>query len=144
MSPFSLNRLQSKHILKHLGFTLIELLITVAIIGILASVAYPSYTDYVMRSNRSEAQRELMRYANLQEQVFVDTRSYAIDMKGLGKSTVTVRTDSKNYLIKVINPTATTFTLRAIAKNNQVNDSGCVKLNIDHLGTKTPKACWEK
>lgn len=144
MTQFSLNSLQRKYILKHLGFTLIELLITVAIIGILASVAYPSYTDFVMRSNRSEAQRELMRYANLQEQVFVDTRSYAVDMKGLGESTVTIKTDSKNYLIKVINPTTTTFTLRAIGKNNQVNDSGCVKLNIDHLGTKTPKACWEK
>lgn len=59
---------------KELGFTLMELLITVAIIGILASVAYPSYTDFVVRSNRSEAQRELMRFANLQEQVFVDRR----------------------------------------------------------------------
>jgi len=144
MSLSSLNRLQNKQIINNLGVTLIELLITVAIIGILASVAYPSYTDYVMRSNRSEAQRELLRYANLQEQVFVDTRSYATDMKGLGHTSVSIRTDSKNYLIKVINPTATTYTLRAIAKNNQVNDVGCVKLNIDHLGRKTPKACWEK
>jgi type IV pilus assembly protein PilE len=125
------------------GFTLIELMITVAIIGILASIAYPSYTDFVMRSNRSEAQRELMRFANLQEQVFVDTRSYASDMKGLGLSTVNFNTSSKNYVIKVLNQTATTFTLRAIGKQNQVNDSGCVRLNIDHLGTKTPKACWE-
>ena len=129
---------------KQLGFTLVELLITVAIIGILAAVAYPSYTDFVMRSNRSEAQRELLRYANLQEQVFVDGRSYAADMKGLGESTLTIRTDSKNYLIKVQNQTATTFTLRAVAKKTQLNDTGCTRLNIDHLGTKTPAACWEK
>ena len=44
-----------------------------------------------MRSNRSEAQRELLRYANLQEQVFVDTRSYATDMKGLGHTSVSIR-----------------------------------------------------
>lgn len=129
---------------KNYGFTLIELMITVAVIGILAAVAYPSYTSFVMQSNRSEAQRELLRYANLQEQLFIDTRSYAADMKGLGKSTVTIKTESKNYLIKVQNQTQTTFTLRAVAKNNQVNDTGCTRLNIDHLGTKTPTACWEK
>lgn len=129
---------------KNYGFTLIELMTTVAVIGILAAVAYPSYTSFVMQSNRSEAQRELLRYANLQEQLFIDTRSYAADMKGLGKSTVTIKTESKNYLIKVQNQTQTTFTLRAVAKNNQVNDTGCTRLNIDHLGTKTPTACWEK
>lgn len=147
---YKTNDKKSKHFLhensrKQLGLTLIELLITVAIIGILAAVAYPSYTDFVMRSNRSEAQRELLRYANLQEQVFVDTRSYASDMKGLGESTVTIKTDSKNYVIKVTAAsTATTFTLRAIAKQTQVNDTGCTNLRLDELGTKTPAACWEK
>jgi type IV pilus assembly protein PilE len=126
------------------GFSLIELLITVAIVGILAGVAYPSYTDYVTRSNRSEAQRELMRFANLQEQVFVDTRSYASDMKGLGFSTVSIDTDSGNYTISVSAQTATTFTLKAVAKKNQVNDTGCKNLTINQLGVKTPTACWEK
>ena len=60
-----------KKIVHNLGFTLIELLITVAIIGILAGVAYPSYTDFIVRSNRTEAQRELLHLANLQEQIFV-------------------------------------------------------------------------
>lgn len=129
---------------KSLGFTLMELLITVAIVGILASVAYPSYSDFVIRSNRSEAQRELMRFANLQEQVFVDRRSYAADMTGLGESSATILTESKNYRIRVINQTRTTFTLRAIAQNNQVNDVGCVRLNIDQLGTKTPATCWDQ
>lgn len=129
---------------RYLGFSFIELLITVAIIGILAGVAYPSYTDYVMRSNRSEAQRELMRFANLQEQVFVDSRSYASDMKGLGSNTVGFRTASKNYVIKVISHTATTYTLKAIAKNGQLNDTGCTGLKINHLGVKTPAVCWEK
>jgi type IV pilus assembly protein PilE len=128
---------------KNDGFTLIELMITVAIIGILAAVAYPSYTDFMLRSNRSEAQRELMRYANLQEQVFVDNRSYASNMKGLGETTLTVRTASKNYLIKVTGQTATSFTLRAIAKKNQINDTGCEVLKINELGLKEPAACWE-
>ncbi len=126
------------------GFTLIELMITVATIGILASIAYPSYTDFITRSNRSEGQRELLRYANLQEQVYVDSRSYAANMKGLGKSTVTIKTNSENYIISVSDQTATTFTLKAEAQNNQTSDTGCTTLTVDEIGTKTPTICWEK
>jgi type IV pilus assembly protein PilE len=140
----SLKNMQKKLSAKALGFTLIELLITVAIIGILASVAYPSYTDFVLRSNRSEGQRELMRLANLQEQVFVDTRSYASDMKGLGMSTDEYTTESGNYLISVAaGATKTTFTLQAVAKKSQVKDTSCKTLKVDHVGAKTPKECWE-
>jgi type IV pilus assembly protein PilE len=134
--------MNKKH--KSHGFTLIELLITVAIIGILAAVAYPSYTDFVTRSNRSEAQRELLRYANLQEQVYVDTRSYAADMTGLGAGTASIDTESTNYTISVSAQSATTFTLRAVAKNSQTSDTGCTTLTVDQIGTKTPIACWEK
>lgn len=144
MVQLSLKNMQKKMSTKTLGFTLIELLITVAIIGILASVAYPSYTEFVLRSNRSEGQRELMRLANLQEQVFVDTRSYASNMKGLGMSTDEYTTESGNYLISVVaGATATTFTLQAVAKKSQVKDTDCTTLKVDYLGAKTPKECWE-
>jgi type IV pilus assembly protein PilE len=131
---------------KELGFTLIELLITVAIIGILAGVAYPSYTDFVLRSNRSEGQRELLRYANLQEQVFVDSRSYAATMNGLGGSTTsTITTELGHYIISVQASTATTFTLQAVAQGSQTNDTGCTTLTVDEIGVKTPvTSCWER
>ena len=58
------------------GFTLIELMITVAVIGILAAVAFPSYTQYIVRANRSAAQSFMFTVANRQEQSMLNARSY--------------------------------------------------------------------
>lgn len=124
------------------GFTLIELLISVAIIGILASVAYPSYLDYVARSNRAEALSELLRYSNMQEQYFVDTRSYAGTMTAFGSSSATVTTESGNYEISV-RTTTNGFRLTATAQGSQAtNDSSCRTLNITEAGVKSPTSCW--
>jgi len=136
-----------QRIKKNQGFSLIEVLITVAIIGILAGVAYPSYTGFVTRSNRAEAQRELMRLANLQEQVFVDTRAYATNMVGLGFTNATYTTETGNYEITVSAQTATTFTLTATAKLSQAsNDSACGTLTINDAGKQSGASshCWEK
>jgi len=130
------------------GFTLIELMITVAIVSILASIAYPSYTDYVVRSNRSEAPLELVRLANLQEQFFIDTRTYTAVMTELG---LTVNdsdayiTPKGNYEISsVINEIGTTYTLRATALGNQaINDINCQNILLTDTGNKLPLICWE-
>ena len=145
MAHQRLSRCESNYKPKQLGFTLIEILIVVAIIGILAGVAYPSYTEFVLRSNRSEAQRELLRYANLQEQFFVDSRAYASDMTSLGGSSASIDTESGNYTISVSAQTATTFTLQAVAKKGQVKDTGCTTLTVNEIGNKgtTSATCWE-
>ena len=58
------------------GFTLIELMITVAIVGILASIAYPSYQDSVMKSRRADVKGVLLGLTNAMERRFTETNSY--------------------------------------------------------------------
>jgi len=126
------------------GFTLIELLIAVAIVGIISSIAYPSYSDFVVRSNRSEAQRELLRIANLQEQLFVDRRVYTEDMTVLGLTADPFITDSENYSIDA-EVTGSTFVLTATALGNQkTKDTACETLSVTDTGLKSPSGtCWE-
>jgi type IV pilus assembly protein PilE len=66
------------------GFTLIELMITVAVIAILAAIAYPSYQDYIRRGIRSAGQQYLMDLAQREEQLFIDQRQYTNVIGPLG------------------------------------------------------------
>lgn len=64
------------------GFTLMEVMITVVIIGILAAIAYPSYTNYVTAARRSDATINLTRIAALQEKFFTRCGRYADNLIG--------------------------------------------------------------
>jgi len=131
------------------GFTLIEVMITVAIIGILAAVAYPSYTDYILRSNRTEAQQELIRLANLQEQLFVDQRTYTNNMSDLGvlvtEGSYQIPRHSANKLYTITGTKdGRIFILSAKAQGLQARDIGCTTLTINESGLKAPSTgCWE-
>ncbi|NQZ12955.1 MAG: type IV pilin protein [Algicola sp.] len=137
------------------GFTLIELMIGVAIVGILASIAYPSYTDSLNRSRRAEAMTELVRVANMQEQYFADNRTYAIDMTKLGFSADPYITENGYYSIDTAAITAITtdYLITATAAGLQgSNDGACTTFSLNYLGQKTAKKgtedntneCWDK
>lgn len=69
---------------KRSGFTLIELLIAIAIVGVLAATAYPSYQGYVRKGNRAAAQSFMLEIAHRQQQHFINSRSYAATLTALG------------------------------------------------------------
>ena len=117
------------------GFSLLEILVVVAIIGILAAIALPSYQKQVQRSNRANAQSFMLDAANKQ-QIFLSTaRAYA---QTLTELQVTPTNDLNNVYTFAINAPAgavpPTFTLTATPINNQVPDGW---IAIDQNGTKT-------
>ena len=59
------------------GFTLIEVMIAVVIIGIIAAIAYPSYTKYMTQTRRSDAKIALTQAASVQEKYYADCMWYA-------------------------------------------------------------------
>ena len=137
---------------KTYGFSLIELMVAVAIVGILAGIAYPSYQEYVGRSNRAEAQYELMLMANRMEQFFLDNRAYTQDMRDLGVGQDPMITESGRYSIDAT-VNGGSFILTATARQQQLNlDKGCRTLSVSDTGQKTAtdssnnatNDCWEQ
>lgn len=122
------------------GFSLIELMVAVAIVGFLAAVAYPSYTGFVREARRGEAMKELYKYANLQEQFFLDNNTYTATIGALeGTTDTTFTTESGLYSISAAAPTTSTFTLTAtpVSSASQADDSDCQSFTINQAGTRT-------
>ncbi|MCL1138934.1 type IV pilin protein [Shewanella pneumatophori] len=124
------------------GFSLIELMIAVAIMGILASVAYPSYVQYVAKGARADGLAGLMKVANLQEQYYLDNRQYATDMTKLGLAADPFVVENGFYSIDSTGTSG--FVAIATALGAQASrDSGCTAIQITETGAKTPLECWE-
>ena len=130
------------------GFSLIELLIAVAIIGILAAIAIPMYSDYVTRSRRADGQAKLMQVAQDLERCYTQYSTYNHDSCSVFASG-TVISDQGFYVISASGDdlTESTFTLTATARNEQAVDTDCKTLTLTHLGEQSatgddPNSCW--
>lgn len=122
------------------GFTLIELMITVAIVGILAAIAYPSYQNYILRSHRSEGMALLSEAAARMERYYAQNSTYATaSFKGLGLTSDANATglDSPNkyYSLRLVNLAATTYNLSVVPQNAQASDK-CGTLTLDSTGLR--------
>lgn len=124
------------------GFTLIELMITAAIVAILASVAFPSYQQYVIRSNRAAAQAEMMDIANRQQQFFLANRSYATTLAALGYSLPGELNERYTAGITTNNAaTPPNFTVTFTPIGAQASD-GPTPLTLNNQGIKSPAGKW--
>ena len=123
------------------GFTLIELMITVAIIGVLAAVAVPSYKSYIIKTNRAAAKVQILDIANRQPQFLVANRAYATkaQLEASGYSMPTDISGRYTYDVTIGTGTTPTYTITFTAIGEQVSD-GPLTLNSD--GVKTPADKW--
>lgn len=132
------------------GFTLIELMIVVAIVGILAALAYPSYQDYIRKTRRSDAVSALTTARLQQEQWRASNKTYAT------KTDLDLETSPDGYYSISIgetldeatcaltgNPTATAYAIKASATTTggQNQDSGCANLCTNKSGAFYPDDC---
>lgn len=129
------------------GFTLIELLVTVAIIGILASIAYASYQSSVTKSRRGAAASCLQERAQFMERFYTANLTYA----GAPAPPACDADVARYYTVSfVAAPTAKAFQLQAVPLGSQLaNDTECGTLTLNQQGLRgeggtaaTPDECW--
>ncbi|MGZ5008108.1 MAG: type IV pilin protein [Methylobacter sp.] len=140
---------------KQKAFTLIELMVAVAIIGLLAGIAYPSYKDSVRKSRRADVKSVVLGLANAMERRFTETNSYlgaaagSADTGAPGIYTVPAATASY-YTVTISAATASSYTLSAAPTGAQSTDE-CGTLTLTHTGVKgitgaasgiTATYCW--
>lgn len=121
------------------GFTLIELMIVVAVIGILATIAYPSYQDSIRQARRIEAQSVMLDIQLLQEKYRVNHVSYG-SLTDLGSFS------SDYYTFAISGNSASAYTITATAKSgtSQAGDTGCGAMTLNQASARTPDSCWKK
>ena len=130
------------------GITLIELMIAVVIIGILASIAYPSYTSYLQKSRRADAHSALMEIELEQQRIRATGNAYReLSDLNLRETTSDNKSSGGHYNINITLISGSSFTATASATGSQANDTECAEMKIEVAPGQTsydPADCWRR
>lgn len=133
------------------GFSLIELMIVVAIIGIIAGIAYPSYMESVRKSNRADAKATLNDVAHRLQRCFTTYNAYnnancAVATSLSGGGTIT-SAEGMYSVTAVMDATTYTLTAAPVAGTSQAADTNCGSLTLTNAGVRNATGshgvdCW--
>ncbi len=133
------------------GVTLLELMAVVMIIGVLGMIALPSYRQYVMRAQRTEAKTALLRLQTNQERFYLANRTYGGTANLVALGFPTGQSENGSYQLTIAGEDATTYTATATpiagARIDMTLDAMCTSLSLTAQGVKTatgttPTSCW--
>ncbi len=130
------------------GFTLIELMVVVAIVGILAAIALPSYTEYIKRGDRASARSALLEAQQFMERYYAANSRYSAAADGTGAPPLPARllAVSPKYVLSVSAVGVNSYTLKA---DPLATSEACGDLTLTNTGVKgrsgtgpTVEECW--